>query len=196
LLLTALVLFCCTTNPADTRVPAPSAPAQINTSATGKTVEADSAKPDAPTPKSMATPNAKGDADSGLSTDASAPSIEPPVETPVKLATTDSYETARQREIWYGLVAVGHGAAAFDAWTTRRAVGSGYGIEADPLERPFAHSGAIYATTQVTPLIMDYVGRWMMRSSHNWVRKTWWVPQAASAGVSVGAGVHNYNVVP
>jgi len=91
---------------------------------------------------------------------------------------------------------VGHGAAVFDSWTTRRAVSSGYGVEGNPLERPFAHSGAIYATTQVTPLIMDYVGRRMMRSSRTWVRKAWWIPQAANAGLSVGAGLHNYNVVP
>lgn len=147
-------------------------------------------------PKSAVTAASKSDTDSGLGTNAGAPAIEPMVESPVKPAIAESYETERQRDIWYGLVALGHGAAGFDAWTTRRAVSSGYGVEGNPLEQPFAHSGAIYATTQVTPLIMDYVGRRMMRSSHSWVRKAWWVPQAAGAGVSVGAGLHNYNVVP
>jgi hypothetical protein len=90
----------------------------------------------------------------------------------------------------------GHGTAAFDAWTTRRAITTGYGVEGDPLQRPFANSGAIYATTQVTPLVMDYLGHRMMRSSHSWVRKAWWVPQAASASVSLGAGIHNYSIVP
>jgi hypothetical protein len=90
---------------------------------------------------------------------------------------------------------VGHGAAAFDAWTTRQAVSGGYGVEGDPFQRPFAHSGAIYATTQVTPLIMDYLGHRMMRSRHEWMRRAWWVPQAASASVSLGAGIHNYRVV-
>ena len=147
-------------------------------------------------PKATAASNSKDDADAGLGTDAGTPSFEPFVESPAKPAVADSYETARQRDIWYGLVAVGHGAAVFDSWTTRRAVSSGYGVEGNPLERPFAHSGAIYATTQVTPLIMDYVGRRMMRSSRTWVRKAWWIPQAANAGLSVGAGLHNYNVVP
>ncbi len=50
-----------------------------------------------------------------------------------------------------GLVAASSGAAAFDAWTTRRAVSGGYGVERDPLLRPFAHSNAIYAATQVSP---------------------------------------------
>lgn len=122
--------------------------------------------------------------------------LEPVLNSAVKPPTTDSYETTRQKEIWYGLVAVGHGAAAFDGWTTRRAVNGGYGVEADPLQRPFAHSGAIYATTQITPLVMDYVGRRMMRSRHMLLRKTWWVPQAASASVSLGAGLHNYSMAP
>lgn len=98
--------------------------------------------------------------------------------------------------IWYSLMVADHGTAAFDAWTTRRAVNGGYGVEGDPLQRPFAHSGAIYATTQVTPVIMDYLGHRMMRSNHPWIRKAWWVPQAASASVSLGAGLHNYSIAP
>jgi hypothetical protein len=35
-----------------------------------------------------------------------------------------------------------------------------------------------------------------MRNNHPWVRKAWWVPQAASASVSLGAGIHNYRIVP
>ena len=125
-----------------------------------------------------------------------APAVQPALLSPVKPATTESYETPRQRKIWYGLMAASHGAAAFDAWTTRRAVTGGYGIEGDPFQRPFANSGAIYATTQVTPIVMDYLGRRMMRSSHSWIRKAWWVPQAASASVSFGAGMHNCGMVP
>jgi hypothetical protein len=122
--------------------------------------------------------------------------MEPILKTPVKPPTTESYETPRKERIWYGLMAAGHGAAAFDAWTTRRAISGGYGVEGDPLQRPFAHSGAIYATTQVTPLIADYLGHRMMRSRHPWMRRMWWVPQAASASISLGAGIHNYYVVP
>ena len=92
-------------------------------------------------------------------------------------------------------MAAGHGAAAFDAWTTRRAIGGGYGTEGDPLERPFANSGAIYASTQVVPTLMDYLGHRMMRSEHPTIRRFWWIPQAVSAGSSLAAGIHNYRLV-
>lgn len=72
----------------------------------------------------------------------------------------------------------------------------GYGVEANPLERPFASSGAIYATTQVSPLIMDFLGRKLIRSSHPWMRRIWWVPQAAGASFSLGAGIRNYRMAP
>jgi hypothetical protein len=196
LLLSALVLFCCTTNPADTRTFNTSAPIAWNSVDPEENLRPDAAKSDAPVAKAAVTTTTKAETDTGLSAEAGAPASEPMIESPVKPAITESYETERQRDIWYALMALGHGAAAFDAWTTRRAVSSGYGVEGNPLERPFAHSGAMYATTQLTPLIMDYVGHRMMRSSHNWARKAWWVPQAASAGVSVGAGIHNYKVVP
>ncbi len=106
------------------------------------------------------------------------------------------YETNRQRKIWYGLVGVSHGAAVFDAWSTRRALSGNYGVEANPLIRPFAHSGAIYAATQVSPAFMDFLGRRMMVSHHGWIRKMWWVPQTAGTGMSLAAGVHNVGVVP
>lgn len=106
------------------------------------------------------------------------------------------YETGRERKIWYGLMAASHGAAVFDAWSTRRALSGNYGVEANPLMRPFAHSGAIYAATQVSPLFMDFLGRRMMVSHHGWMRKMWWVPQTAGTGVSLAAGVHNVGVVP
>jgi len=93
-------------------------------------------------------------------------------------------------------MAFGHGSAAFDAWTTRRAISGGYGVEGDPLMRPFAHSGAIYAATQISPAVMDYLGHRMMTSHHELMRRFWWFPQAAGAGVSLSAGFHNYLVVP
>jgi hypothetical protein len=104
-------------------------------------------------------------------------------------------ETRRQRRIWYGLIAGGHGAAVFDAWSTRRAISRGYGTEGNPLLRPFAHSGAMYAATQVSPLLMDFLGKRMMTSRHPWMRRVWWLPQTAGMAVSVGAGVHNLEIV-
>jgi hypothetical protein len=152
-------------------------------------------KPDAPAPKAAMFPELKAGLDLAGGGEPGA-AIQPALSSPVKPATAESYETPTQRKIWYGLMVADHGTAAFDAWTTRRAVGSGYGVESDPLQKPFANSGAIYATTQVAPLIMDYLGRYMMRSSHSWMRKAWWVPQSASAAVSLGAEIHNYGVVP
>src|SRR5919201_5032735 len=103
-------------------------------------------------------------------------------------------ETPRQRKMWYGLMAVSHAGAAFDAWSTRRAISSGYGQEANPFLKPFANSNAIYAATQVSPAVMDYLGKRMMTSPNPWIRKLWWFPQAAGASMSFGAAVHNMGV--
>lgn len=105
------------------------------------------------------------------------------------------YETPKQKVAWIGLSVAGHGAAAFDAYSTRQAISRGYGTESNPLLRPFAHSGAIYVATQVNPTVMDYLGHKMMTNRRPWVRKIWWVPQAAGAGFSVAAGAHNLSLV-
>jgi hypothetical protein len=123
------------------------------------------------------------------------PGSEAFLKTPVKPAGRGSYETARQRKIWYGLMAAGHSAAVFDAYTTRQAVSGGYGTESDPLLRPFANSNAMYFATQVSPAIMDFLGHRMMTSNHTWMRRMWWVPQVAGTGMSITAGVHNYRLV-
>jgi len=114
---------------------------------------------------------------------------------PVRPVVTRPRETPWQRRIWYGLAMAGHSGAAFDGWTTHRAVAGGYGQEANPFLRPFAHSYAIYAATQVSPLVMDYLGKRMMMSQHGWVRKIWWLPQTAGASVSFLSGAHNVGVV-
>jgi len=115
---------------------------------------------------------------------------------PAKAAFLRTYETRSQQKAWYVLTFAGHGAAAFDAWSTRRAISGNYGTESNPLLRPFAHSGALYAATQVSPAFMNYLGRRMMASQHRWVRKMWWLPQTAGTGMSLAAGVHNVGVVP
>jgi len=114
----------------------------------------------------------------------------------VKPMTTETGETVGQRKLWYALSISGSGAAAFDAWSTRRAITQGYGVEGNPMLRPFAHSGMLYAATQVSPLVMDYIGKRMMRSQYGPVRKMWWLPQSAGSGVSLWAGVHNVRLVP
>jgi hypothetical protein len=114
----------------------------------------------------------------------------------VKMSITRPYETPTQRRLWYALSISGSGAAAFDAWSTRRAISGGYGTEANPLLRPFSHSSAMYAATQVSPLVMDFVGKRMMVSQHKWIRNMWWLPQSAGTSFSLYAGVHNTRLVP
>lgn len=104
-------------------------------------------------------------------------------------------ETPRQRKMWFGLMAVSHAGAVFDAWSTRRAISGGYGQEANPFLKPFANSNAIYAATQVSPAVMDYIGKRMMTSENPWIRKLWWVPQVAGGGMSFAAATHNLGVV-
>ena len=112
-----------------------------------------------------------------------------------KAAFRGALETPRERHVWYALAFTSHTAAAFDAWSTRRAITSGAGTEANPLLRPFSHSSALYAAIQVSPAVMDYFGRRMMHSPHPWVRKMWWLPQSAGTAMSIAAGVHNVRIV-
>ena len=114
----------------------------------------------------------------------------------VKNAIERPVETRKQRVAWYALSVTGSGAAVFDAWSTRRAISGGYGVEANPMLRPFSHSNAMYAATQVSPLVMDFIGRRMMTSRHAWMRNLWWLPQSAGTSMSLYAGVHNTRLVP
>jgi hypothetical protein len=114
----------------------------------------------------------------------------------VKPVVKRSRETAGQRKLWYALSFAGSGAAGFDAWSTRRAITGGYATEGNPFLRPFSHSSALYAATQVSPLLMDFIGKRMMVSQRKLIRRLWWLPQAAGSGVSVAAGVHNVGLVP
>lgn len=101
--------------------------------------------------------------------------------------------TTPSRRAWLALSIVQHGAAAFDAYSTRQAVGHG-AVEDDPLMRPFASSPAIYVATQVGPVIFDLLARHMQRSEYPMVRRLWWMPQSMSAGLSIFSGVHNLGV--
>ncbi|MGD0545740.1 MAG: hypothetical protein ABSB65_15135 [Candidatus Acidiferrales bacterium] len=104
-----------------------------------------------------------------------------------------SAESAPARRNWLMLSVLEHGAATFDAYSTREAISRG-AVEGDPLMRPFAHSPAIYAALQVGPVLFDVLARHMQRSQYNFERRTWWVPQTASTGMSIFAGVHNMNL--
>jgi hypothetical protein len=150
--------------------------------------------PSAPAPKNVADSAATGES-SSLSPEPIQPV--PPVQpaNPPKFAIRTRMETPNQKVAWIGLSVLGHGTAAFDAYSTRKAISGGYGSESNPLLRPFAHSNALYAATQVSPAFMDFLGHKMMTNHRPWVRKMWWVPQAAGAGLSFSAGMHNMSLV-
>jgi hypothetical protein len=105
----------------------------------------------------------------------------------------DSFEKLQRRK-WLALSIAQHSATTFDAWSTRHVISSGQGRELNPMLRPFAGNGSLYAVIQVGPIVFDYLGRRMMTSQHEWARRTWWIPQVVSTAMSLASGVHNLNV--
>ncbi|MHB8485881.1 MAG: hypothetical protein ACYDCM_09140 [Candidatus Acidiferrales bacterium] len=99
--------------------------------------------------------------------------------------------TERTNRLWFTLSVAEHSSAAFDAWSTRRAISEGR-AESDPMMRPFAHSAAIYGAIQVVPFGLDYVARRMHQSS-GWTRHVWWVPQSLATATYLFSG--SYNVI-
>jgi hypothetical protein len=158
------------------------------------------ALPSVPEPKIKSDSEIAAESSSAGVTAAAAQPIEPgsaPLAIrPGKAAFNREDVSERQKKVWYALTFASSGAAGFDAWSTRRAISGGYGTEANPMLAPFSHSGALYAATQVSPLVMDYIGRKMMTSQYPLLRKMWWLPQSAGTGMSLFAGVHNVGVVP
>lgn len=112
---------------------------------------------------------------------------------PVKRTEAPPVSTNTKRT-WMALTALQHGTAAFDAWSTRESVSSGHGHELNPLMKPFAGSGAMYAAIQVAPLATDYWARRLMRSNNPTYRKLWWLPQVASSVGFTFSGVNNLRV--
>lgn len=134
---------------------------------------------------------AASNSSAGVTPAAVTPRNPSPAMKPGKLTLARDYETEKQRKEWYALSLASSGAAVFDAWSTRRAVSNGWGTEANPMLRPFSHSNAIYAATQVSPLVLDFIGRKMMTSRHLMLRRLWWLPQSAGLTTSVMAGLNN-----
>jgi hypothetical protein len=95
------------------------------------------------------------------------------------------------RRLWLTLSIAQHGAATFDAWSTRRMISSGQGLERNPLLRPFAGNASLYGAIQVGPVLLDYLAHRMMKSQHGWARHTWWLPQALGTAASLASAVHN-----
>jgi len=183
MVLATLLLICAMPQTDDTAKVVNDSPAVVSESATKEPILV-AALPSAPAPKVKA----------DLEPIAPNPGAAQPF-LAVKPVIVRPRESPRQRKMWYGLVVASHSGAVFDAWTTHRAVAGGYGQEANPFLRPYAGSNAIYVATQVSPAVMDLLGKRMMVSQHGWVRKIWWLPQAAGASVSFMSGAHNLGVV-
>jgi len=192
------VIFCCTALPVDTPGAVAESPTLVASNSTAPQPDSTpkSKLPDAPAPKLSTAADSDADASSSSAAEGMTPGSASMLNAPIKPAVIRPVESPRQRKIWYALMVAGHSAAAFDAWSTRRAISGGYGSEGDPLMRPFAGSGAMYAATQVSPAVLDYLGHRMMNSNHGLMRRFWWLPQVAGASLSFGAGIHNYRVVP
>ncbi|MGH9714670.1 MAG: hypothetical protein ACRD5M_15355 [Candidatus Acidiferrales bacterium] len=109
---------------------------------------------------------------------------------PQEVAMAERHHYTRS---WLALSVIQHGAATFDAYSTRQAVSRG-AVEDDPMMKPFAHSGAIYAAIQAGPIALDFIARRMQHSEIGFVRRMWWVPQSVSTATYIFAGVHNLNV--
>jgi len=139
--------------------------------------ESNAALPDAPLPVTVTAPAPIAFLKSGK---------------PLKVSVDELRAENRSKQfMWRGLVIASSGAATFDAWSTRRAI-SNYGAqELNPMLKPFAGNGSLYAAIQVGPALMDFVGKKMMYSRHPWVRNMWWVPQSASFVSSIFCGAHN-----
>jgi hypothetical protein len=114
---------------------------------------------------------------------------EPPLGKPVHI----DVESLPSRRKWLMLAIAEHGAAAFDAYATRDAISHG-AHEDDPFLRPVANSNAIYAVSQISPLLLDYASHKMQRSENNFERHTWWVPQSLATAVYLVSGVHDLHV--
>jgi hypothetical protein len=112
---------------------------------------------------------------------------------PGKLGSVKLVDETPSRRKWLVLGLAMHGAAAFDSYTTRQAIGRG-AVEGDPLMRPFASSPSIYAAIQIAPLALDYAARRMQRSENPIIRKMWWLPQSGGTAMYLFSGTHNLGV--
>lgn len=163
----------------DTDLPLPTATASLETTADPEEAEPSAELPDAPLP--LAPVNL-------------APAPAPFIKSanPYTVSVQDLRAENRRKELmWRGLIVASSGAATFDAYSTRYTITHDGAQEMNPLLKPFAGNGSLYVAIQVAPVALDYVGRKMMYSRHNWMRRMWWAPQSASFAMSLFSGAHN-----
>ncbi len=102
-------------------------------------------------------------------------------------------EDVPSRRKWILLSLAQHSAAAFDAYTTRKAISRG-AVEGDPVMRPFAGSPGLYAAIQICPVALDFAARRMQRAHNGFLRRMWWLPQTTSTAMFLFSGAHNLGV--
>jgi hypothetical protein len=201
-----MVVVCCTVFSADipkaihpensAEVPAKVAAADSSEITASNLRTDEPALPDSPVAKISDSSSSDPAASDASAISSTAAGVQPFTNSPVRPAGRTELETPHERNTWYTLMALSHTAAVFDAYSTRRAISGHYGVEGNPLLRPFSHSNAIYAATQVSPAVMDYLGHRMLKSQNTLLRRFWWLPQTAGASLSISAGIHNYRLVP
>jgi len=87
------------------------------------------------------------------------------------------------------VLVLNHGAAAFDAWTTRQLVRYPGGGEANPLERPFVHSAALYFTSQPDAFLADYL---LLKHARTKTRRVIYDSVGVGiTGLHFGSALHN-----
>src|SRR6202049_4771175 len=123
------------TSPMDVENSLPTATASLDAAAQ-PAAESDLALPDAPVPMTM------------LSAPAPMAFLNPGRPMTVSVAQLRA-ENRRNQLMWRGLAIASSGAATFDAWTTRHAITTAGAQELNPLLRPFAGNGSLYAAIHV-----------------------------------------------
>jgi hypothetical protein len=113
---------------------------------------------------------------------------------PVYRAPVKPHSEQPSRRLWLALTIAQSSAATFDAWSTRRVISSGQGRELNPLLQPFAGNASLYAAIQVSPAVLDYLGRRMMKSRQGWARHVWWVPQVLGTTAALASAAQNLHV--
>jgi len=113
---------------------------------------------------------------------------------PVYRAPVKPRSEQPSRRLWLTLTIAQSSAATFDAWSTRRVISSGQGRELNPLLQPFAGNASLYAAIQVSPAVLDYVGRRMMKSRQGWARHVWWLPQVLGTTAALASSAQNLHV--
>jgi hypothetical protein len=175
-----------------TRAALPDARVKTGDSASGP-AEPAGAKEAPSSPESRAAGDPAPVINAGIGT-ASVQPAPPSLAVPLSQSTPADYREKSLRREWIALGIAQHSAAAFDAWSTRRALSTGDAQESNPVLRPFANNSSLYAAIQVGPVLFDYVSRRMMTSQHGWERRTWWILQAASTVTSLASGAHNLTI--